>query len=87
VCIGKKLVDFSVEQATAEGKQYLRLYTSTARGEAAAQTLYEKEGFKVVGSEPHTIPRVVQRIFGEKKPLEILFRERKLNPKVEDLRM
>lgn len=77
--IGQKLVDFSVAQARAEGKQYLRLYTSTAKGEAAAQFLYDKNGFAVVGSEPHTIPRVVQRLFGEKEPLKILFRERELS--------
>jgi GNAT superfamily N-acetyltransferase len=80
--IGQKLVDFSIDQARAAGKQYLRLYTSTAEGEAAAQTLYEKNGFALVGAEPHTIPRVVQRIFGEKDPLKILFRERELNPEL-----
>jgi ribosomal protein S18 acetylase RimI-like enzyme len=79
--IGKQLVDFSVAQARADGKDFVRLYTSTARGEQAAQFLYEKEGFKVVGSEPHTIPRLVQRVFGEKEPLKILFRELDLRAK------
>lgn len=76
--IGKKLVDFSVDQARADGKQYLRLYTSTYKGEAAAQTLYDKEGIGIVSREPHPIPRTVQRLFGQKEPLEILVRERKL---------
>jgi len=73
--IGKMLVDFSKEQAAADGKQFLRLYTSSARGEAAAQGLYEREGLKVVGAEPHTIPRFLQILGGEKQPLKILFRE------------
>jgi len=78
--VGKLLVDFSKEQAAADGKQFLRLYTSNARGEAAAQGLYEREGLKVVGSEPHTIPRFLQIIGGEKQPLKILFREVELKP-------
>ncbi|MBP9094872.1 GNAT family N-acetyltransferase [bacterium] len=78
--IGKLLVEHSIEQAKLDGKQYLRLYTSNARGEHTAQSLYEKHGLKIVGSEPHPIPRVVQRIFGEKKPLQILYRELELKP-------
>ena len=76
--IGKKLVDFSIEQARADGKGMLRLYTSTYQGEAAAQGLYEREGLKVVAREPHPIPRAVQRLFGQKEPMEILVRELKL---------
>ncbi|MBS1991338.1 MAG: GNAT family N-acetyltransferase [Cyanobacteria bacterium SZAS LIN-3] len=79
--IGKMLVDFSKEQAAADGKQFLRLYTSNARGEAAAQVLYEKEGLRIVGSEPHTIPRFLQILGGEKKPLQIVFREVDLRPR------
>lgn len=78
--IGKLLVEHSIEQAKLDGKQYLRLYTSNARGEHTAQSLYEKHGLKIVGSEPHPIPRVIQRIFGEKKPLQILYRELELKP-------
>lgn len=76
--IGKKLVDFSVEQAQKEGREYLRLYTSTSRGESAAQILYERQGFGIMGREPHTLPRFLQKIGGEKNPLEILFRERRI---------
>lgn len=76
--IGKKLVDFSVEQAQKEGREYLRLYTSTSRGESAAQILYERKGFHIMGREPHSLPRIIQRIGGEKNPLEILFREKKI---------
>ena len=78
--IGKLLVEHSIEQAKLDGKQYLRLYTSTARGEKTAQSLYEKHGLKIVGSEPHPIPRTIQRLFGEKKPLQILYRELELKP-------
>lgn len=74
--IGKKLVDFSVEQAQKDGREYLRLYTSTSHGESAAQLLYERQGFKIMGREPHTLPRIIQKIGGEKEPLEILFREK-----------
>lgn len=74
--IGKKLVDFSVEEAQKDGREYLRLYTSTSRGESAAQMLYERQGFKIMGREPHSLPRIIQKIGGEKEPLEILFREK-----------
>lgn len=75
--IGKMLLEHSTQQAKADGKQYLRLYTSTSKGEAAAQGLYESQGFKLVGREPHSLPRILQRLGGE-KDLEILFREKKL---------
>jgi len=83
--IGKRLVDFSIDQAKADGKQYLRLYTSTYKGEAAAQSLYDREGIKLVGSEDHPIPRVVQRLFGQKEPMKILFREMQLKPEAAPL--
>lgn len=76
--IGKMLLEHSAQQAKADGKQYLRLYTSTSKGEAAAQGLYESQGFKLVGREPHSLPRILQRLGGEKNTLEILFREKKL---------
>lgn len=56
--IVRKLVEFSEEQARADGKQFLRLYTSTSKGEAAAQVLYEKPGYKIVERTPHSLPRV-----------------------------
>lgn len=67
--IGQKLLDFSVDKAREAGADKLRLYTSTTRGERAAQDLYEREGFALVGSEPHPLP-----IPG----LRILFREKTL---------
>jgi GNAT superfamily N-acetyltransferase len=47
--IGGKLVDFCIEKTRAEGKKFLRLYTSTALNQATAQILYEKRGFRIVG--------------------------------------
>ncbi len=47
--IGGKLVDFCIEKARAEGKQFLRLHTSTHPNEETAQILYEKRGFRLIG--------------------------------------
>jgi GNAT superfamily N-acetyltransferase len=69
--IGQKLVDFSIDEAKKQNVDYLRLYTSTYRGERAAQPLYEKAGFKVVGEMKHELP-----IPG----LKYLFRELPLKP-------
>lgn len=69
--IGQKLVDFSVDEAKKQNVDYLRLYTSTYKGERAAQPLYEKAGFKVVGEMKHELP-----IPG----LKYLFRELPLKP-------
>ncbi len=69
--IGQKLVDFSIDEAKKQNVDYLRLYTSTYRGERAAQPLYEKAGFKVVGEMAHELP-----IPG----LKYLFRELPLKP-------
>ncbi|WP_414543803.1 GNAT family N-acetyltransferase [Nostoc sp. CCY0012] len=49
--IGSKLVDFSIEKARAEGKQFLRLYTSNSPDEAVAQILYQKRGFRLIGED------------------------------------
>jgi GNAT superfamily N-acetyltransferase len=46
--IGSRLLDFSIDQARRTGRQYLRLYTSNRRNEAAAQILYESRGLKIV---------------------------------------
>jgi ribosomal protein S18 acetylase RimI-like enzyme len=46
--IAKKLLEFSIELTKEQNKRYLRLYTSDDPGEAAAQELYEKYGFKIV---------------------------------------
>jgi len=45
--IGRELLEFAIQRSRAEGKKYLRLYTSDDPNEAVAQTLYEKLGFKV----------------------------------------
>jgi len=49
--IGKQLLEFSITTAREYDKKYLRLYTSDHPGEAEAQFLYEKYGFKEVGRE------------------------------------
>lgn len=49
--IGGKLIEFSIDQARAQNKQFLRLYTSDDPGETAAQNLYEKYGLKIVKEE------------------------------------
>jgi len=46
--IGKLLIEFTTNIAEEQGKKYLRLYTSDDPNEAAAQSLYEKYGFKIV---------------------------------------
>lgn len=69
--IGDLLMQHTIDEAKTAGAQNLRLYTSTTKGEAAAQSLYEKYGLKVVGSESHPLP-----IPG----LKYLYRELKLNP-------
>ena len=55
------------------------LYTSNARRRGrSAQHLYTNaKAFKLVHSEPHTIPRVVQRIFGQKESHLQSFGQRK----------
>lgn len=69
--IGQKLLDFSIDEAKRSNVDYLRLYTSTYKGEAAAQPLYERVGLKVVGEMKHELP-----VPG----LKYLFREMPLNP-------
>lgn len=49
--IGKMLLEFSIKTAKDQNKKYLRLYTSDDPGEAAAQPLYEKYGFKITKKE------------------------------------
>lgn len=69
--IGQKLLDFSIDEAKKDNVDYLRLFTSTYRGERAAQPLYERAGLKIVGEEKHPLP-----IPG----LKFLFREMPLKP-------
>lgn len=47
--IGGKLVDFYIQKARAEGKKFLRLYTSTHPNQATAQILYEHRGLRLIG--------------------------------------
>ncbi len=47
--IGQALIDHTIKTAQSLGYQKIRLYTSTAPNEAAAQLLYEKNGFAQVG--------------------------------------
>lgn len=68
--VGKALLDFAAKTAAAEGHASVRLYTSTAPGEAAAQALYEREGYGLVRTEQP----LLWRLAGVKK----LIRERAL---------
>ena len=47
--IGQELIDHTVMLARNAGYDRIRLYTSTDPNEAAAQRLYEKNGFKEIG--------------------------------------
>ena len=46
--IGQALIDHTVSRARNAGFNRIRLYTSTDPNEAAAQRLYEKNGFKEI---------------------------------------
>jgi len=69
--LGQKLLDFSIDEAKKQDVDYLRLFTSTSKGERSAQPLYERAGLKIVGEEKHTLP-----VPG----LKFLFREMPLRP-------
>lgn len=47
--IGQALIDHTVSRARNAGFNRIRLYTSTDPNEAAAQRLYERNGFKEIG--------------------------------------
>lgn len=49
--IGVALLEFAIKKARVRNKKYLKLYTSTYEGEAAAQGIYEKYGFKITKVE------------------------------------
>ena len=59
--LGKRLLEFSVEEARRLNKKYLRLYTSDDPGEAEAQFLYEKYGFKMVKTEKERDYTIIYR--------------------------
>ena len=48
---GKKLLEWTIENAKTKGYKRLKLYTSDDPNEVHAQELYEKLGFKIVGEE------------------------------------
>ena len=47
--VGQALLDHTVERARSAGLRLVRLYTSTDPNEAAAQRLYERNGFTEIG--------------------------------------
>lgn len=50
--LGRMLLQFAIDTARAEGKSYLRLYTSDSPSEKVAGALYEKMGFVETGRKP-----------------------------------
>lgn len=70
--VGQGLLDFAVRIALDEKRHFLRLYTSTDPNEAAAQSVYERNGFALVGE---TQP-LLWKLAGSR--IRLLFRERKL---------
>ena len=70
--VGQGLIDFAVRQASAEQRMFLRLYTSTDPNEAAAQSVYERNGFALVDEKQPLLWKVAG------SPVKLLFRERKL---------
>lgn len=54
--VGRALVNHTIDVARAEGKDFLRLYTSNHSAEVAAQSLYDSVGLKIYRTEPHFLP-------------------------------
>jgi ribosomal protein S18 acetylase RimI-like enzyme len=71
--VGQALIDFAVGKASAEERQFLRLYTSTDPNEAAAQSMYERNRFGLVGESRPLLWRFAA------SPVKLLFRERRLS--------
>jgi hypothetical protein len=46
--LGKKLLEYTIDEARKYEKKYLRLYTSNAPDEVVAQIIYKKYGFKKI---------------------------------------
>lgn len=46
--IGKKLLEFAIDQARKIGKEYMRVYTSNRPRSIIARNLYQKVGFKKI---------------------------------------
>jgi ribosomal protein S18 acetylase RimI-like enzyme len=62
--IGQALIEHTVARARDAGDKLIRLYTSTDPNEAAAQHLYEKNGFVEIGRKTGLFGTM---IFREKK--------------------
>jgi ribosomal protein S18 acetylase RimI-like enzyme len=65
--LGSKLLDLAIKNTKADGKRFLRLYTSDDPNESAAQRLYEKKGFSV--SRENVRKRGKYNIFYREKEL------------------
>lgn len=65
--IGRELLEWSIAEARRRGFKRMKLYTSTDPNEAAAQVLYEKLGFKLVGEDE-----------ADENGIKVLYREREL---------
>jgi GNAT superfamily N-acetyltransferase len=72
--LGQRLIDFAVGEAKAARRRHLRLYTSTDPNEAAAQQLYERNGFAIVGETRPWLWRLAG------SPVRLLYREKALFP-------
>ena len=59
--VGQALLDHAVSQAVAAGYKLIRLYTSTDPNEAAAQVLYEKNGFREYRRSPLLFTTLIYR--------------------------
>jgi GNAT superfamily N-acetyltransferase len=49
--IGKKILEFTIQEARSKGKKILRLYTSTDPREKDAQKIYDRLGFRVTNEK------------------------------------
>lgn len=72
--LGQRLIDFAVAETKVAGQQYLRLYTSTDPNEAAAQALYERNGFTLVAERRPLLWRLAG------SPIKLLYREKTILP-------
>ncbi len=70
--VGQELIDFVVRQASTERRAFLRLYTSTDPNEAAAQSVYERNGFALVAEKQPLLWKLAG------SPVKLLYRERRL---------
>ena len=71
---GEKLLRLTIDKARSYNYKALRLYTSTAPEELAAQNLYEKVGLKIIDESKFPVDVVdqVKRLIAEYK---VIFRE------------